>query len=69
MKLQTPPLLRDERQKAEYFEALNRRTDIGAVANLSQTISNPPTQAEVQAISNKVDQLLAAMRAAGIMEP
>lgn len=36
-----------------------------AVADLGQTISDPPTQAEVQAISDKVDELLAAMRAAG----
>jgi hypothetical protein len=34
-----------------------------AVADLNQTISDPPTQAEVQAISDKVDELLAALRA------
>jgi hypothetical protein len=33
------------------------------VADLNQTISDPPTQAEVQAISDKVDELLAALRA------
>lgn len=37
---------------------------IGAVADLALTVSNPPTQAEVQAIANKVDALLAAARAA-----
>ena len=36
-----------------------------AVADLNQTISSPPTQGEVQAISDKVDELLATMRAAG----
>lgn len=36
-----------------------------AVADLTQAISNPPTQAEVQAISDTVDALLAALRAAG----
>jgi len=36
-----------------------------AVADLSQTISNPPTQAEVQDISDKIDALLAVMRTAG----
>ena len=41
---------------------------IGAVADLDQTISNPPTQAEVQAISDKIDELLAAMRTAGRFE-
>lgn len=39
-----------------------------AVANLNLTISNPPTQAQVQAISNKVDQLLAVLRTAGLIE-
>lgn len=36
-----------------------------AVADLNQTISDPPTQAEVQAISDKVDELLASERTAG----
>lgn len=39
-----------------------------AVADLNQTITDPPTQAEVQAISDKVDELLASLRAAGIIE-
>ena len=39
-----------------------------AIADLNQTISNPPTQAEVQAISNKIDALLAAQRTAGQLE-
>jgi hypothetical protein len=38
-----------------------------AVANLSQTISNPPTQAEVSNIQNKVNELLNSLRAAGII--
>ena len=32
------------------------------VTDLSQTTTNPPTQAEVQAIANKVDELLAQLR-------
>lgn len=32
------------------------------VATLGQVISNPPTQAEVQALSDKVDELIAALR-------
>lgn len=36
-----------------------------AVADLSQTISDPPTQTEVQDISNKIDELLAVKRTAG----
>lgn len=38
-----------------------------AVADLNQTISGPSV-AEVQAISNKVDELLAAMRTAGQLD-
>jgi hypothetical protein len=36
-----------------------------AVTDLNQVISNPPTQAEVQAISDKVDELLGVMRTSG----
>lgn len=46
-----------------------RNTQAAAVADLNQTISATPTQAEVQAISDKVDELLAALRAAtGLLE-
>ena len=41
---------------------------VGAVDDLNQTISATPTQAEVQDISDKVDELLAALRTAGKME-
>jgi hypothetical protein len=34
----------------------------GGVAVLGLTVSNPPTQAEVQAVANKLDELLAALR-------
>ena len=37
------------------------------VTDLSQTTTNPPTQAEVQAIANKVDELLAALRSAEVL--
>jgi len=39
-----------------------------AVTDLTQTTTNPPTQAEVQAIANKVDELMQSLRDAGIME-
>lgn len=42
---------------------------IAAITDLSQTISNPPTQAEVQAISDKVDEILAAARTANHLAP
>lgn len=35
---------------------------IEAVDNLNLTVSNPPTQAEVQQIADKVDELLEALR-------
>jgi len=41
--------------------------EAAAVADLSQTISSPPTQAEVQAISDKIDELLGVMRTAGLL--
>lgn len=71
-----------EREGPEYFTELiriieraatttlpGRNTQATAVADLNQTISATPTQAEVQAISDKVDELLAALRAAtGLLE-
>ena len=38
-----------------------------AITDLKQTITNPPTQEEVQAISAKVDAILAALRSANII--
>jgi hypothetical protein len=35
-----------------------------SVTPLTQTISNPPTQAQVQAIQNKLNELIAALKAA-----
>lgn len=43
-------------------------TQAGDVADLNQTISATYSQTEVQAISDKVDELLAAMRAADQLE-
>lgn len=40
-----------------------------AIADLAQVTTNPPTQAEVQAIADKVDALLAVMRTAGQLAP
>ena len=38
------------------------------IADLAQTISNPPTQTEVQDISDKIDVILQALRDANIIE-
>lgn len=46
----------------QLFEDWTKNPRIVAVANLDQTISDPPTQAEVQAISDKIDELLTALR-------
>lgn len=62
--LKIPPPLSNDRLLAEYFAKLGKRVNIAAIADLNQTITNPPTQAEVQAISDKIDEILAAMRAA-----
>lgn len=35
---------------------------IAAIAHLTQAISNPPTQAEVQAIQAKINELIAALQ-------
>lgn len=48
---------------------INQPLAAGAVADLNQVTSSPPTQAEVQAIADKVDALLASLRTAGHLEP
>jgi hypothetical protein len=45
------------------------RNAVGAIVDLNQTISATPTQSEVQAISDKIDELLAAMRTASHLTP
>jgi hypothetical protein len=37
------------------------KIDAPTVTTLSQTISNPPTQAQVQAIQNKLNELILAL--------
>lgn len=38
-----------------------------AVADLALTVTNPPTQAEVQAIHDKLNALMGSLRTAGIL--
>lgn len=54
----------DGAEIADKIDELDGRV-AAAVADLGQTISGTYDQAEVQAISDKVDELLAAMRTAG----
>ena len=46
----------------QLMEDWTKRPRCVAVDDLTQTISNPPTQAEVQAIQDKVNELLASLR-------
>lgn len=77
---QTPKPLQNAAPDApQFFEALRDRTadatttslgtvkQAAAVADLNQTIAGPST-AEVQAISDKVDELLAALRTSGALD-
>lgn len=65
---ETPPELRQEQRSAIFFEELRKRTNIAAIADLSQTISDPPTKAEMDIIQNKVNELLAALRLPELMD-
>ena len=49
------------------FDGIAKVETQPAIADLDQTISDPPTQAEVQAISDKVDAILAAIRAGKVI--
>lgn len=50
-----------------YIDAKLTATQGAAVADLNQDVSAAYVEAEVQAISDKVDALLAALRAANII--
>ena len=51
----------------KYIDTKLEATQGAVVADLNQTISATYDQTEVQALSDKVDELLAALRAAGII--
>lgn len=75
MAIETKPLyigsgLNLNRETRGFFQSVIDRIEkarVAAVADLNQTISGPSV-AEVQAISDKVDELLAALRTANILE-
>ena len=60
----TPLQFRNDPNAMHYFELLKKRVEGhgSAVVDLTQSISNPPTQAEVTAIQNKINELLASLR-------
>lgn len=60
----------DEPAGLEWFSKLIVLVESTGVAvdDLNQSITNPPTQTEVQDISDKIDELLASLRTAQIIE-
>ena len=65
---ETPARFRIDPKEAIFFEELRKRTNVAAVVDLNQNISDPPTETEVQAISDKIDELLAALRLPELMD-
>ena len=64
-RINIPTQLSADRVLVSMLQTMKQWTEgkrIVAVADLTQTISNPPTQAEVQAIQNKINELLQALR-------
>lgn len=49
--------------------ALREGRQANAIADLDLTISDPPEDAEVQAVADKVDELLGALRFLGLIAP
>ncbi len=54
--------------KDGYFQEVPVVNRVAPIADLNQTISATPTQAEVQAISDKMDALLFALRTSGYLQ-
>ena len=64
-RINIPTQLSEDRVLLGLFQTMKDWTEkprIVAVADLNLTVSNPPTQAEVQSIADKVDELLQALR-------
>jgi len=55
------------RERRNAISLLDDVVQMSAIADLNQDISASYTEAEVQAISDKVDALLAALRTAGLL--
>ena len=61
--LRVPAQYRQDSASAQFFTAVVRALcSVKAVDPLDSTISNPPTQGEVQAVADKVDELIRAIR-------
>jgi acetolactate synthase small subunit len=61
-----PPFLGADDEVGRWVFDLRAKIKTTAVADLNQDISASYVEAEVQAISDKVDAILAALRAAGL---
>ena len=55
--------------KADANGRWSSNTPAAAIANASENATSPPTKAEVDAIAAKLNLLLAAARAAGVIAP
>ena len=58
MKVPEPPRTQDEREVRDFPANLVRYLRGHKVDALSLTVSNPPTQAEVQSIATKLDEII-----------
>lgn len=58
MRVPEPPRTEDEKERADFRGLLVKYLRSMKVSKLNMTVSNPPTQAEVQAIADKLDELI-----------
>ena len=53
----------NSREMRNQFQAIQRHFDYGGqVQALGLTVSNPPTQAQMQAIADKLDEVIGALQ-------
>jgi len=58
MRVPEPPRTSDARENSDFLSNLVRYLRGHKVDALSLTVSDPPTQAEVQSIANKLDEII-----------
>ena len=58
MRVPEPPRTDDARENSDFISNLVRYLRVQKVDALSLTVSNPPTQAEVQSIADKLDEII-----------
>lgn len=57
-------LIQDRVVYADLYDGINANAagPVTGVALLSMSVSNPPTQAQMQAVANKIDEMLTALK-------